>query len=276
MNQRTAFRNRDQLRKTKLSLHGTPPTKGDKNKFLEGFFLAILPLVIIATLYLFGMGRHDGYLASFGVDSNQFPQSHEQSLMMGSMGLAVSLFKALLLSAPAFFIFICCLSIFTLIYQSFKSIKTRIKKINAAVNKRIGGTWLFKTITSRCPDEDESKPLSDLADKAFNIYIKFAMTMVLCILFFGLVYYVSDDGSSLAKKNKDEFIHGKYVEALEITSSKYPNGIKVIEVSCNSVKCAFWAPKEGTFYLRHEQIESSSVPSMKILTTTEEQTSSKQ
>lgn len=100
--------------------------------------------------------------------------------------------------------------------------------------------------------------------------------MVLCILFFGLIYYVSDDGSSLAKKQKDEFINGTYVNSLEIISSKYPNGIKAIEVSCNSIKCAFWAPKEGTFYLRHEQIESSSVPSMKILTTTKKQTSSKQ
>lgn len=269
MNQRTELRNRFQLRKTKHSLHETPPGKGEKSKFLEGILFAILPLAIIATLYLFGMGRHDGYLTFFGVDSNQFPQSHEESLLMGSMGLVVSLFKLLLLSAPAFFIFICCLSIFTLTYKPLKSFKTLTDKLSKEVNERIGGTWLFKTITSRCPDEDESKPFSDLADKAFNIYIKFTITMVLCILFFGLVYYVSDDGSSLAKKHLDEFKNGAYANALDITYSKYPDGIKVIEISCNSIKCAFWAPKEGTFYLRHEQIESSSVPSMKKLATTE-------
>ncbi|WP_426008314.1 hypothetical protein [Aeromonas salmonicida] len=276
MNQSTELRNRIQLRKTKFSSHETPPSKGEKNKFLEGIFFAILPLAIIATLYIFGMGRHNGYLASFGVDSNQFPQLHEESLLIGSMGLAVSLFKALLLSVPAFFIFICGLSICNLTYKSLKSLKERTEKLSKAVDERIGGTWLFKTVTSRCPDEDESKPFSELTDIAFNTYIKFIMTMGLCILFIGLIYYVSDDGSSLAKKQKDELINGEYVKALEITSSKYPNGIKAIEVSCNSIKCAFWAPEEGTFYLRHEQIESSSVPAMKIRTTTKEQTSSKQ
>lgn len=276
MNQRTELRNRIQLRKTTHSSHETPPAKGDNNKFLEGFLFAILPLAIIAILYIFGMGRHNGYLDSFGVDSNQFPQLHEESLLMGSMGLAVSLFKALLLSAPAFFIFICCLSICNLTYKSLKSLKERTDKLSKEVNERIGKTSLFKTVTSRCPNEDESKLFSELTDIAFNIYIKFIITMVLCILFFGLIYYVSDDGSSLAKKQKDEFINGEYVKTLKITSSKYPNGIKAIEVSCNSIKCAFWAPEEGTFYLRHEQIESSSVPSMKILTTTKEQTTSKQ
>ncbi|MFC5705409.1 hypothetical protein [Aeromonas eucrenophila] len=275
MNQNTELKNRIHRRVTKGTSHVLSIPQENKPVFLSKIVFSLLPLASIAILYLFGMSIHDGYLSVFHVSSSLFPQSREESLLIGSMGLVLLLFKVLLVALLLFLGFIVMMSITALTFKQLKKLRKNTFQFIDNISGRIKRNTLFKMLTSQCPTEEEAKPFSEVADRAFYIYIKFSISLVLCIAFIGLIYYVSDDGSSMAKKHMEDFTNGKYESAVNIKYSKYPDGIQAMQIACNSIKCAFWSPAEGTFYLRHEQIESTTVPSMEKTTTTEEQTPSK-
>lgn len=275
MNQNTELRSRIQRRITKSTSHVLSTPQENKPVFLSKIVFSLLPLAAIAILYLFGMSMHDGYLSVFHVSSSLFPQSREESLLIGSMGLVLLLFKVLLVALLLFFGFIVMMSITAIAFKPLKNLRKKSLQLIGKISDRIRENTLFKILTSQCPTEEEAKSFSEVADRAFYIYIKFSISLVLCIAFIGLIYYVSDDGSSMAKKHMEDFTNGKYESAVNIKYSKHPDGIQAIQIACNSIKCAFWSPTEGTFYLRHEQIESITVPSMEETTTTEEQTPSK-
>ena len=48
--------------------------------------------------------------------------------------------------------------------------------------------------------------------------------------------------------------------AIRLIDSVHPKGIQALRIVCNSVQCTFWTPQEGTIYLRHDQIDSVTVP----------------
>lgn len=275
MNQNTELRSRIQRRITKSTSHVSPSSKEGKNVFFSKIFFTLLPFAIIAILYLFGMSTHDGYLSVFHVSSSLFPQSREESLLIGSMSLALFLFNALIVALVLFFVFMVIVSISTLLFKPLKRLRKNTLKLIDGISEKIKENKLFKAFISQCPTEEEANPFSEITERAFRIYLKFSISLVLCIAFIGLILYVCDDGSSMAKKHIKDFEDEKYESTIIIKYSKYPDGIKAMQIACNSIKCAFWSPTEGTFYLRHEQIESITVPSMEKTTKTEEQTPSK-
>lgn len=257
MNQRSELR---QLLRQQVKQKKTKPAKSPEHTLLlVQIALALLPL-LTACIYLFGMARHMGYLSVFHVDSGEFPLSTEQNLLMGVFSLVSNTLPLIFYPLA---IVLACMVLGALIALTFRLIKGITERVRA-YGIRIGSSEpmirFYKVAFKYSIEPHESKWLEDIFDVIFTWYFRFLYVFITCAIVFGLASVSYRDGEESANQQVEKMKQGPQDFAEHLIYAKHPEGISAVRIVCNATYCAFWTEKDGTIYLRHDQIDSVTIP----------------
>lgn len=252
---------RSRIRRPKLVVgQNNSPHQVEKRAVLSQLILTMLPLGIIAALYLFGMSTHDGYATFFHIDSGEFPQPKEQLMLIGLMFITPFTIGLIALLSVAFFIYVVYWSINALYYQSIKNLKIKLNSLNERINGRIRKNNVFTVVTAQCVKPHESKKLEENIEKKFNMQYLNISALTIIVIFISGVNLSSNDGIHIAEEKTHKLANGTLDTAVLLNSSLNSESVLAIQVACNTNRCAFWTKENGTFYLRYDQIESAVIP----------------
>ncbi|WP_139411930.1 ABC transporter ATP-binding protein [Aeromonas veronii] len=253
---------RSRIRRPKLiASENNSPNQVEKKAVIGQLILTMLPLVIIAILYLFGMSAHDGYTTFFHIDSGEFPQPKEQILLFGVMFITPFAIGLTILLSLVFVIYVIYWSIRVLFDKSIKNLKTKLNSLNERINEKIRRNNIFTVVTAQCVKPHESKKLEESIEKKFNIQYINLSALTIIVIFISGVKLSSNDGINIAKEQTQKLEDGTLDTAVLLKSSLHPEGVLAIQIACNTNRCAFWTKENGTFYLRYDQIDSAVIPS---------------
>ncbi|MFM5314441.1 hypothetical protein ACET9R_03635 [Aeromonas veronii] len=260
MNQRTELRQRlRQKAKQKKATQGKSP---EHTLVLVQIALTMLPL-LTACIYLFGMTRHMGYLKVFHVDSSEFPLSTEQNLLMGVVALASNVLP--LIIYPLALVGTLML-LGAIIALTFRLIKRRLDHLRARasdIGNSEGMLRFLRALFKYAIQPHEAKWLEAAYDTISTWYLRFCGLLVVCAIVFGLAYCSYRDGEELAKEQIGQMKNGTPEFAEQLSYSRYPEGVSALRIACNATQCTFWTEKDGTIYLRHDQLYSVTIPRQK-------------
>ncbi|PXV56840.1 hypothetical protein [Aeromonas veronii] len=253
---------RSRIRRPKLTAgENNSPHQVEKKAVMSQLILTMLPLVIIAVLYLFGMSAHDGYTTFFHVDSGEFPQPKEQVLLFGVIFITPFAIGLTILLSLAFIIYVIYWSIRVLFDESIKNLKTKLNNLNEVINDKIRKNNVFTVVTAQCVKPHESKKLDENIKNKFNMQYINISALTIIIIFISGVKLSSNDGVNIAKEQTQKLEDGTLDNAVLIKSSLHPKCVLAIQIACNTNRCAFWTKENGTFYLRYDQIDSAVITS---------------
>jgi hypothetical protein len=258
MNQRTELRQRlRQKAKQKKATQGKSP---EHTLVLVQIALTMLPL-LTACIYLFGMARHMGYLSVFHVDSGEFPLSTEQNLLMGVFSLVSNTLP--LIFYPLAIILACMVlgALTALTFRLIKGVTERVRTYGIRIGSSEPMIRFYKVAFKYSIEPHESKWLEAIFDVIFTWYFRFIYVFIACAMVFGLASVSYRDGEESANQQVEKMKQGPQDFAEHLVYTKHPEGISAVRIACNATYCAFWAGKDGTIYLRHDQIESVTIPS---------------
>lgn len=257
MNQRSELRQR--LRQ-QASKNGKKPAKSPEQTLVRvQIALTLLPL-LTACVYLFGMSWHMGYVEFFHVDSGEFPLSTEQNLLTGTAALVVNILPLLtypIVLFPALFI----VGIFSAV--AFKSINWVIQISREKILSIIDNEPLLKEVRETLNGSIKNKQpswLTTLLVSVITWYLRFAYLIVTCGIVVMLAYYSHGTGETVAIRQVKEMKEGTFASANKLSLAKHSGQVSALRIVCNAIQCAFWTEKDGTFYLRHEQIDRMTIP----------------
>ncbi|MNF52963.1 hypothetical protein D3C85_680590 [compost metagenome] len=257
MNQHSELRQR--LRQ-QTSKNGKRPAKSPEQTLVKvQIALTLLPL-LTACVYLFGMSWHMGYVEFFHVDSGEFPLSTEQTLLTGTAALLVNILPLLsfpIVLFPAIFI----LGIFAAV--AFKSTIWAIDAFREKVRSFMDREPLLKEVRATLNGSTKNNQptwFTTLIAAVLIWYIRFAYLMVTCTIILMIAYYSYGNGETLATRQVKEMKEGTFASANSLSLAKHSGEVSAIRIICNAIQCAFWTEKDGTFYLRHEQIDRMTIP----------------
>ncbi|WP_429023137.1 hypothetical protein [Aeromonas allosaccharophila] len=257
MNQRTELRQR--LRQQAKQKKAKPVKSPEHTLVLMQIALTILPL-LTACIYLFGMSRHMGYLDVFHVDSSEFSLSTEQNLLMGVVALMSNVLP--LIIYPLALVGALML-LGAIIALTFRLIKRRLDHLRARasdIGNSEGMLRFLRALFKYAIQPHEAKWLEAAYDAISTWYLRFCGLLVVCAIVFGLAYCSYRDGEDLANQQVEKMKQGPQDFAEHLIYAKHPEGISAVRIACNTAQCTFWTEKDGTIYLRHDQIDSVTIP----------------
>ncbi|MFB0592268.1 hypothetical protein ACETWN_00585 [Aeromonas hydrophila] len=257
MNQRTELRLRYRRdiknKKTELA------TINEQKLVQTQTALAFLPL-ITAAVYLFGMAWHMGYVSVFHVDSSEFPLSTEQTLLTGTFSLITNLAPMLGYPIAAFVGLLVIVVVIVLTFKLTKRFRDRALSCLAQLFKNEKVNKNLISIFKYSAHPDEVKWVTILIERAMNWYIRFCYVLFTSCIIGLLAYYSYQNGINQANEQKSKMQKGTYLSANTLKYSEHPNGILALRIVCNATQCTFWNEKDGTIYLRYDQIDSVTIP----------------
>ncbi|MGL5305428.1 MAG: hypothetical protein ACRC9Y_04450 [Aeromonas veronii] len=257
MNQRSELR---QLLRQQVKQKNTKPAKSPEHTLLlVQIALALLPL-LTACIYLFGMARHMGYLSVFHVDSGEFPLSTEQNLLMGVFSLVSNTLP--LIFYPIGIVLACMVlgAVIALTFRLIKGVTERVRTYGIRIGCSEPMIRFYKVAFKYSIEPHESKWLEAIFDVIFTWYFRFLYVFITCAIVFGLASVSYRDGEDSANQQVEKMKQGPQDFAEHLIYAKHPEGISAVRIVCNATYCAFWTEKDGTIYLRHDQIESVAIP----------------
>ena len=148
-----------------------------------------------------------------------------------------------------------------LAYQSWKNLLRKIQKKMQYVDGCLRRSRPVGWVKQHGAQPHEAKRWVDMMDGAFSLYIKGCVILIVCVLVFSMAKSSYEDGSSIARNQISEMREDSSSSANKISYAKHPNGVLALRIVCNTYQCAFWTKEDGTIYLRHEQIDSATIPS---------------
>ncbi|BBR10076.1 hypothetical protein [Aeromonas caviae] len=263
MNQRSELRQRLRQQASKKCAHGQQFISPEKILVIVQIGLALLPL-ITAFIYLMGMSWHQGYLLSFHVDSSEFPLSTEQTLLTGVMAVSLAIL-------PVYIYTILAMGIAIIIWFVLTGFDQEINGFISSIKLRtidfIEGLMLKLKIKKPMESVKKvSKPRKVIkwSEKLKRMAITYLIGTAILLLIgmvVELAWHVHTEGTNLAK-NQKTMLSNNTLEQMNIIL--YNNNKKpalALRIICNTTQCAFWTEDDGTIYLRHEQIDSATIPS---------------
>ncbi|WP_244956542.1 hypothetical protein [Aeromonas salmonicida] len=257
MNQRSELRQR--LRQ-QASKNGKKPAKSPgQTLVLVQIALTLLPL-LTACIYLFGMTRHMGYLGFFHVDSSEFPLSTEQNLLMGVVALASNVLPLIIYPLALVGALMLMGAIIALTYRLIKKCSDHLGSLASDIGNSKCMLRFLRALLKYAMQPHEAKWLETTYDVIFTWYLRFCYVFFTCAVVFGLAFYSYRDGEESATEQIEKMKNGLPDFAEQLTYAKHPEGIPALRIACNSTQCTFWTEKDGTIYLRHDQIDSVTIP----------------
>ena len=221
--------------------------------------LALLPL-LTACVYLFGMSWHAGYLSVFQVDSGEFPLSTEQNLLAGIIALANNVLPLIIYPIA---LMVTLMTLGVLIALTFRQIK-RFSEYFKARAAHIGNSkytlGFLKLLFKNAIQPNEAKWFEAAYDVLFTWYLRFCFVLITCAIVFALAFQCYRDGEEWAQKQTRKMEQGPQSFEEQLIYAKHPEGISAMRIACNATQCTFWTEKDGTIYLRHDQIDSVTIP----------------
>ncbi|MGL6006114.1 hypothetical protein [Aeromonas sobria] len=257
MNQRTELRQRlRQKAKQKKATQGKSP---EHTLVLVQIALTMLPL-LTACIYLFGMTRHMGYLKVFHVDSSEFPLSTEQNLLMGVVALASNVLPLIIYPLALVGTLMLLGAIIALTFRLIKRCSNYLGSLASNIGNSAFMHRFLKALFKYAIQPHEAKWLETAYNVISTWYLRFCYVFFTCSIVFGLAFYSYRDGERLAKEQIGEMENGSPELAEQLSYSKHPEGVSALRIACNATQCTFWTEKNGTIYLRHDQIDSVTIP----------------
>ena len=95
----------------------------------------------------------------------------------------------------------------------------------------------------------------------FAWYLRLCFVLITCAIIFALAFHCYRDGEEWAQKQTKKMVQGTQSVAEQLVYAKHPEGVSALRIACNAIQCTFWTEKDGTIYLRHDQIDSVTIPS---------------
>lgn len=257
MNQRSELRQRlSQQAKQKKARSVKSP---EQTLVLVQTALTLLPL-LTACIYLFGMTRHMGYLGIFHVDSSEFPLSTEQNLLMGVVALASNVLPLIIYPLALVGALMLMGAIIALTYRLIKKCSDHLGSLASDIGNSECMLRFLRALLKYAMQPHEAKWLETTYDIIFAWYLRFCYVFFTCAIVFGLAFYSYRDGEESATEQIEKMKNGLPGFAEQLTYAKHPEGIPALRIACNSTQCTFWTEKDGTIYLRHDQIDSVRIP----------------
>lgn len=257
MNQRTELRLRHrkgvQAKKAELA------TVNEQKWVQAQTVLAFLPL-ITAAVYLFGMAWHMGYVNVFHVDSSEFPLSTEQTLLTGTFALVANLAPLLGYPIAAFVGLLVIVIVVVLTFKLMKRARDRTLSWVTQLFKNKGVDKKIIHIFKYSAHPDEVKWVATIIEKAMNWYILYFYVLFTSCIIGILAYHCYENGRRTAESQKDDMNAGNFTSANNLKYAAHPEGISSLRIVCNATQCTFWNEKDGTIYLRYDQIDSVTIP----------------
>lgn len=256
MNQRTELRQR--LRQQAKKKKEKPAKSPEHTLVLVQIALTLLPL-LTACIYLFGMTRHMGYLGVFHVDSSEFPLSTEQNLLMGVVALASNVLPLVIYPLALVGVLMLLGAIIALTFRLIKKCSDYLGSLASDIGHSECMIRFLKALLKYAMQPHEAKWLETAYDVIFTWYLRFCYVFFTCAIVFGLAFYSYRDGEESAKEQIGKMENGSPDFAEQLTYAKHPDGVSALRIACNATQCTFWTEKDGTIYLRHDQIDSVTI-----------------
>ncbi|HEH9402147.1 TPA: hypothetical protein SIA35_004265 [Aeromonas sobria] len=257
MNQRTELR--QHLRRQGKLKKATQNKSPEQTLVLVQIALTLLPL-LTACIYLFGMTRHMGYLKVFHIDSSEFPLSTEQNLLMGVVALASNVLPLIIYPLALVGALMLLGAIIALTFRLIKRCSDYFRSLASDIGNSAFMLCFLKALLKYAMQPHEAKWLETAYNVIFIWYLRFCYLLFTCAIVFGLAFYSYRDGEELAKEQIGKMENGTPEFAEQLSYSKYPEGVSALRIACNATQCSFWTVKDGTIYLRHDQIDSVVIP----------------
>lgn len=257
MNQRNELRQR--LRQQAKQKKAKPVKSPERTLVLMQIALTILPL-LTACIYLFGMSRHMGYLNVFHVDSSEFPLSTEQNLLMGVIALMSNVLPLIIYPLALVGALMLLGAIIALTFRLIKKCLDHLRTRASDIGNSEGMLRFLRALFKYAIQPHEAKWLEAAYDAISTWYLRFCGLFVVCAIVFGLAYCSYRDGEESANKQIGKMGQGQQYIAEHLIYAKHPEGISALRIACNTTQCTFWTEKDGTIYLRHDQIDSVTIP----------------
>lgn len=256
MNQRIELR---QMLRQQASKNGKKLAKSSEQTLVRvQIALTLLPL-LTACVYLFGMSLHMGYVDFFHVDSSEFPLSTEQYLLTGAAALVVNLLPVITFPIVLFpaLLFLC---IFSAI--AFKSTIWAMDALLEKARQFVDRAPLLKKVRATVNGSIKNNQpnwFTALLTTVIAWYVRLAYLMVTFTIVSMIAYYSYGNGETLAIRQVQEIKEGTFTSANTLRLAKHSDQIVALRIVCNTIQCAFWTEKNGTFFLRHSQIDSVTI-----------------
>lgn len=257
MNQRSELRQR--LRQQVKKKIEKPAKSPEHTLVLVQIALALLPL-LTACIYLFGMARHMGYLSVFHVDSSEFPLSTEQNLLMGVLSLVSNVLPLIFYPIAVVIGLMALGTVVALTFRLIKKATEQVRDYGARIGSSEPMIRFYKKAFKYSVEPHEVKWFEAIYDLIFTWYFRFVYVFVACAIVFGLAFVSYRDGEESANQQVDKMKQGPQDFAEHLIYAKHPEGVSAVRIACNAVQCTFWTEKDGTIYLRHDQIDSVTIP----------------
>ncbi|HCT5132682.1 hypothetical protein NRZ29_08040 [Aeromonas hydrophila] len=257
MNQRTELRPR--LRQQAGKNDKKPDKSPEQTLVRVQIALTLLPL-LTACIYLFGMSWHAGYLSVFHIDSGEFPLSTEQNLLAGIIALANNVLPLTIYPIALMAILMTVGILIALTFRQIKRCSDFFRARTSHIGKSEFTIRLLKLLFKNAIQPNEAKWLGDAYEVLFTWYLRFCFVLLTCAIIFALAFHCYRDGEDWAQKQTKKMEQGPQSFAEQLTYAKYPEGISAMRIACNTTQCTFWTVKDGTIYLRHDQIDSVTIP----------------
>ncbi|TNH89153.1 hypothetical protein CF138_04655 [Aeromonas hydrophila] len=257
MNQHSELR---QLLRQQAQQKKTKPVKSpERTLVVVQIALALLPL-LTACIYLFGMTRHMGYLDFFNVDSSEFPLSTEQNLLMGVLSLVSNVLPLIFYPTAVVIGLMVLGTVAALTFRLIKKGTEQVSNYGARIGSSGPMTRFYKKAFKYAIEPHESKWLEAMFDVIFTWYYRFIYVFTACAIVFGLAFVSYRDGGEYANKQITKMGQGAQDFTEQLIYAKHPEGIPALRIACNATQCTFWTEEDGTIYLRHDQIDSVTIP----------------
>jgi hypothetical protein len=257
MNQRTKLRL--QLRQ-QAKQNKTPPTRSPEQTFVwVQIALALLPLAT-ACIYLFGMAWHMGYVNVFHVDSSEFPLSTEQTLLVGTIALVTNIAPYITYPLAGFALVLVLLVIAALTSELLKKIYDWHQVKKHIIDDSIRQSSTFKRLTKNAIKPQDASEWEKWIDRLFTIFMQYSYLIGTGIIIFLLTIYSYSNGKNEADTQIENVKKKEFPSAHCLKYAGNQEEISALRIICNATQCTFWTEKNGTLYLRHDQIVSDFVP----------------
>lgn len=257
MNQHTELRPR--LRQQAGKNDKKPAKSPEQTLVRVQIALTLLPL-LTACIYLFGMSWHAGYLSVFHIDSGEFPLSTEQNLLAGVLSLVTHVLPLIFYPIGIAIGIMVLGVVWTLTYRLIKRVTEQVRTYGVRIGSSDPMVRFYKKAFKYSIEPHETERLEAFFERIFTWYFRYLYVLGPCVIVLGVATLCYQDGVKSAKNHITKMGQGPQNFAEQLTYAKHPEGVSAVRIACNAVQCTFWTEKDGTIYLRHDQIDSVTIP----------------
>ncbi len=257
MNQRTELRQR--LRQQAQKKKTSPTRTLEQILTWVQIALALTPLAT-ACIYLFGMAWHTGYVNVFHVDSSEFPLSTEQTLLVGTIALVSNIAPYISYPLAGFALVLVLLVIAAFTSELLKRLYNWHQLKMLRIDDTIRQSSTFKMLTKNAIKPQDAPIFEACLNIFLTLFTRYSYIIGTGIIIFLLTIYSFSNGKNEAQSQINKMKNKEYSSANCLKYAEHPEEISALRIVCNATQCTFWTEKDGTIYLRHDQIVSATIP----------------